>query len=233
MCNVNRDALDTLTAFRWKVPQDGYRWFRGSVHTAALKDVTKPGPLLTQKTPDGRVRASFPLRDEPGLFQRFAALPPRQPDVLDFANQAGWLGQDMIVAQDGPVQGAEPFGLWRQEIARMRRALDLWRAPGDDQKILQTLVNESLRGHVSPRLLREEDGRLTLSYVPDTLLAALWLQLARAIDGDRRYRPCPVCGRFIELSLEKTGKRADTRYCSSACRQRHWRRQRTRKRRSR
>jgi hypothetical protein len=55
----------------------------------------------------------------------------------------------------------------------------------------------------------------TLRIVPQSLVSALWIQLAKAIEGDRKYRECDVCGTWFEVSGDR---RADARFCSNACR---------------
>lgn len=90
---------------------------------------------------------------------------------------------------------------------------------------VQKVVNQHLKGRVSPRLLwASAVPRLGLHFVPSNLIGALWLQFARAIDGEKEYRRCQVCPRFIEISLEPTGSRTDRKYCSDACRMKEYRR---------
>lgn len=88
---------------------------------------------------------------------------------------------------------------------------------------LQRRVNGQLHdGSVTARLLWDRDRtKLGVHVVPQSLLAALWLQFARAIDGERRYITCKICGRWLEVSPD--ARRADARYCSGACRTRAYR----------
>lgn len=65
---------------------------------------------------------------------------------------------------------------------------------------------------------------LSLQFIPDSLIAALWLQFAQAISEDRGYRQCEECGTWFELTGQR---RADTKYCSGACRSRAYRKRRT------
>ncbi len=88
---------------------------------------------------------------------------------------------------------------------------------------LQHILNNKLDGHVSARLLwNTSHTRLSLYQVPKDLISALWLQLARAIDGDRKYLQCEECRNWFEVS-SPDGGRKDKRYCSTACRARDWR----------
>jgi hypothetical protein len=88
---------------------------------------------------------------------------------------------------------------------------------------LQYMVNEKLDGNVSARLLwNSSRNRLSLYQVPRDLISALWLQFARAIEGDRQYQQCEECRNWFEIS-SPDGGRKDKRFCSTACRARSWR----------
>jgi predicted nucleic acid-binding Zn ribbon protein len=62
--------------------------------------------------------------------------------------------------------------------------------------------------------------------MPHTLLSAMWLQFAQTIAGSKRFRACKVCGRWIEISKEKTGKRINRLFCSDSCKSWDYRRKR-------
>jgi hypothetical protein len=82
---------------------------------------------------------------------------------------------------------------------------------------LQHVVNERVEVHTSARLLWEQGRtRLRLRVTPHNLLGCLWLQLARAIDGDRRYQQCEACRGWFELGRDDRGDRI---YCTLACKQ--------------
>jgi hypothetical protein len=80
---------------------------------------------------------------------------------------------------------------------------------------LQRVVNDHLELYASPLLLWDRD-QLRPRIVPENLLGCLWLQLSRAIDGNREYRQCPICQGWFELGR---GTRSDKLYCSGACKQ--------------
>jgi hypothetical protein len=81
-------------------------------------------------------------------------------------------------------------------------------------------VNERLRDHTSMRLLHRERAPgglpLGLSVVPVNLLGAMWLQCARAIEGDGRYQRCPQCQEWFKVPPKAL--RENTTYCSPRCR---------------
>jgi hypothetical protein len=98
--------------------------------------------------------------------------------------------------------------------------------PGDLVKpalhYLQSKINEKLEGRASPRLLWDaERERLGLYIVPTGLIGALWLQFARAVERDSRFRQCAECGLWFELAPGTA--RADKLYCSTPCRTKAYR----------
>ena len=74
--------------------------------------------------------------------------------------------------------------------------------PGDLVKpafhYVQSTINEKLEGRASPQLLWDvKRERLGLYIVPDGLIGALWLQFARAVERDSRFRQCAECGDLV------------------------------------
>ena len=87
---------------------------------------------------------------------------------------------------------------------------------------LQRVVNRQLMTHsTTPRLLWDTERRLQLFITPSSLIGALWLQFATAIEGDRKYRTCDHCHNWFEKGAKV---RADAKFCSSNCRQKAYRR---------
>jgi hypothetical protein len=87
---------------------------------------------------------------------------------------------------------------------------------------MQSLINEHLHHRASPRLLWEQSrDRLGLYIVPDGLIGALWLQFARAVERDARFRECPECGTWFEVAPGRG--RTDKQFCSNACRTKAYR----------
>jgi hypothetical protein len=83
---------------------------------------------------------------------------------------------------------------------------------------LRAQVNAKLIEHpATARLIYEKSrGAFGLFIVPSSLIAAIWLQFAAAIDGNRRYRSCKNCGKWFEVG--GSGRRAHTEACSDSCR---------------
>ena len=86
-------------------------------------------------------------------------------------------------------------GAWIVSDGHDQEALARFK-PGDlvgpAYQFIQTSMNKKLREHAStPRLLWDPQfDHLSMLVVPKTLIAALWLQFANAIDGNRSYRRC-------------------------------------------
>ena len=57
-----------------------------------------------------------------------------------------------------------------------------------------------------------------LQITPKNLLAAMWLQFAQAVTGDKEYRQCKQCGKPFEISLAPEGMRKSREYCTDPCR---------------
>src|SRR5439155_1576678 len=68
---------------------------------------------------------------------------------------------------------------------------------------VRAVVDEQLAETVHAQLHPRQDTLgLALHVIPVSLLGAMWLQIARAISGQKRYKACPVCSTPIEISIE-------------------------------
>jgi hypothetical protein len=101
-----------------------------------------------------------------------------------------------------------------------------WPLPSDDEVpaarlCLQRWINAHLSTHSAPQLQWDlELKKHAFRFIPKNLLGALWLQFARVVVGDERYRPCKVCGTTLTISTEEHGYRSNREFCSDVCRQR-------------
>lgn len=87
---------------------------------------------------------------------------------------------------------------------------------------LQRAVNWRMQGLVDVRLVWDaDDNRGRLHLVPKSLLGALWVQFALAINGDKEYRECGHCSTWFELSPGTA--RTSRFYCSDACKMKAYR----------
>jgi len=89
---------------------------------------------------------------------------------------------------------------------------------GPARLFIARTINEKLRGVVNVELgVVREDGRFGTALVPQTLLAALWLQFFFQVTGRSELRQCPICGRWFDTS--KSPKRVFCTARGSGCRQ--------------
>ncbi len=98
---------------------------------------------------------------------------------------------------------------------RLRLAMD-W---------VQRSINLRMEEGVAPVLEPIEGGRYALRFRPRTLAGAMWLQLAKSIEGQLEYRQCNYekCSQWFLLSPVGAGKRKHAQFCSDRCRLRAWR----------
>lgn len=105
---------------------------------------------------------------------------------------------------------------WLERVLRQRDVLFA------AQFMLDSLVTEQLAGGLDAVLNRDGQQKPSLRFGPRDLRAALWLQFARAIEGDKEYLQCEHCRMWYEIG-SREGARSDKRFCSTACRARNWR----------
>ena len=189
-------------------------------------------------------------RETATLFRTFAAIDFRsQTEILQFVSKYGLLGtaeqhQKFIVPRRHFALG-ESYLTWAHEICLMREALRLdqlrkneaerrrdreaWARQGlkppveERRRQLARLVNYHLQ-HVPWRMTVEADVAPRLSPVPQNLLAAMWLQLALSVAGDKEFPECKFCHRLFEISTEQTGFRRHREFCSDSCKTKDYRR---------
>jgi hypothetical protein len=158
----------------------------------------------------------------------------RQGDSNHLGGMISWAPDGARVSIDThpELQGGElpkePAYVHRAVIADERLDPEILArfAPGDPigpaLHCMQGLINERLHQRASPRLLWEQNrDRLGLYIVPDGLIGALWLQFARAVERDARFRQCAECTTWFEIAPGRG--RTDKQFCSTACRTRAYR----------
>ena len=64
-------------------------------------------------------------------------------------------------------------------------------------------------------LINVPEDRMMLHIVPDSLLAAMWLQCARALTETPTFKGCENCGKWFEVSAD--ARRKGSMYCSARC----------------
>lgn len=89
---------------------------------------------------------------------------------------------------------------------------------------LQRATDPRLQQEVLTRLVfAGTKPRLIVVMEPQSLLGAVWLQFAAAVDADKSFAKCPQCGVPFEVSRDSNGKRRSARFCSDRCRVAHYR----------
>lgn len=200
------------------------------------------GPVLSPLFKDiSELRQYHPMRREhAALFREFADLDYKDKPVLqDFATRYGLLGVPLesqatrVPGPDGELVDyhayGEPYVRWAVEICFMRegvRLADANRSPERSRR-LKWLFDRHLQD-VQGRLAFNQAGQPRLLLEPLTLIAAMWLQLALAVTGEKRFVACKFCRRMFEISTAQTGFRSHREFCSDSCKTMDYRkRQRT------
>ncbi len=105
----------------------------------------------------------------------------------------------------------------------------VWRTVNRSMKGPNYGSEESLAGDPVTAFLDLDDTvrQAVVRFQPSTLLAAMWLQFAKSIEGNLAYRQCKHtgCRAWFLLSPEGAGKRRQAQFCSNRCRLREWRKE--------
>ena len=119
----------------------------------------------------------------------------------------------------------EVFRLWENNDIDSLKELIIWKdfvkmasedneffgsiLPGDVLKLtlmaLIRFINIKLRNlPVLTELVMEEDGSKAEPYlVPCNLLSAMWLQFSQHVIGERRSKPCRICGEWVDVTKKR------------------------------
>jgi hypothetical protein len=194
----------------------------------------RTGPVLN-RVDVGNSRPYKPLEDS-ALFKTFAEVDYRdRAAISEFARKHGDLGlppEHQAVAlrdKSGRVSGVhsahgESHFAWALEICRMREAVGLSEQGHSVERLrrLKWLCDRHLH-HVAGRLSFSDGGEPRLAIAPINLISAMWLQLALALTGGKRFVACKFCRRVFEISTDQTGFRSDREFCSMACKTKDYR----------
>ena len=109
----------------------------------------------------------------------------------------------------------------RRRIRLARLRLERTSSPETTvQSALATLITEMCGSvDVAMEISSAQPGALRLTFEVSSLIGAMWLQFALAVDGNRKYRSCPECGEWWDA----TETRSDRQTCSDRCRKRRHR----------
>lgn len=208
-------AADELNAkdglfgcFEWQVDRHGY----GVGHAGASGSIWTMG-IKGKGGPSSAYRLDLEGADA-GLFREFAALEPTQEAILRFANEYGCL-----MNRDG---AHERFTRWEFWIARMKdliaalddgRNNDFWRLFNEEAEGLD-LTEPLFAARIEPHPI---PSKARFKMVPNSLLAAMWLQLANASTKSTAFKQCEFCPHWFPVG-PGTGRKPSKRFCSNRCR---------------
>lgn len=223
------------------------------LHEEGRKTGPVVGPVLDSGI---RFTYSPMSREHATLFRAFAEIDyTKLSEIGDFVEKYGLLGlplqeQTLTVHRFGRTDHHFAVGEshldWAREICLMREALRAvrTRTPEDDaqdlaawnrvglqppyeerRRHLTWMFNVHLQ-HVQARMFFDGSSPSRLSFAPLTLLAAMWLQLALSVAGDKEFRACKNCRRLFEISTELTGYRKHREFCSESCKTKDYRKRR-------
>jgi len=152
----------------------------------------------------------------------------RAHDKAGLAQHVRWVDEDLVYCfsdphwTNSPIEDSLPPGERCWNIRRSTEDQFLNICPGDlvvpALYCVQFEMNRQLQDTSARLLWNRSHTRQELCFVPPHLLAAVWLQFAQAVDGNKGYRSCEQCGRWFELSPQMA--RTDKQFCTNACRSR-------------
>jgi hypothetical protein len=168
---------------------------------AAHQALSKVSDVLQAITTDDLTTLTewFSIRTDAALYQR--------------ETQVGGEWEWVCGAANPPLRPA----LWKwanggqTELERLKRIASAWA----QKRINDALGNADNSTNTSVRILLNAKGGMSLHIVPDTLLAAMWLQCARVLTENPTFKACEKCGKWFEISPEM--RRKSTMYCSAKC----------------
>jgi hypothetical protein len=174
---------------------------------------------------DENMRVADVLANSPDIFIEFANIDGSEARLLEFVNKFGCLDDR-----------APEVSRYLAEAARVRRVLSQFE---NDEKagshrwlsIFEKPQYEFLPGKGDLRAVPKlTDGKVEVFLEPPDLLRAIWLQFLLKANA-LTITHCHSCSSFIALAASLG--RSDKRFCSTACKQRDYRRREAEKRTSR
>ena len=220
-------AMDDIFCFEWSIDQHGYEIVivdkdPPAIERPAFEDPRIAGAWVLRRK-GGPLRMYRPAEEAPGLARQFGLLPRKPQALLDFANEFGLLGFR------GPEHLGEPAWeeraqLWYSNILSLGlivRYID----SGDEQAVASAFTKYVVPA-MTVRLETTVKGPPLLKVVALDLLSEMWLQLAREISNETKFRKCLWCPKWFPYG-PGTGHKITKHFCGDTCRQ-AWNRQKKR-----
>jgi hypothetical protein len=204
-----------MIEFEWKRCSDGYRrQDRRPLSAKTLRKIEKYRMVNVDPYAGSQDIWANSDQYEPTrplnvvLFKVFADWEATPDGMVEFCNAYGQL-------RIGPGgQGIEPVAWMLEHQALIRQFVR--RVEASDASGLIEGLKRGWGGNCSLRLRRRENGSLAPILVPDTLLSAMWMQLALHAASQAKLLTCHQCGKPFEVGTG-TGRRETAMYCSNAC----------------
>ncbi len=210
-----------LRHFAWSIDQDGYQPISAEVlplgvESPILKDPPVGGGWCIRRK-GGPLKEYWPLEAEPGLARRFAYLSREPQEILDFANEFGFLGFGRLEHPD-ELAWEEPVSWWRTHIQGVRHVVEGIDAGAKYE--MASIFNDYVGRDKLSMIFQIEtgEGKLpSLKMAPTNLLSAMWFQIAEELTGSINIRQCERCPRWFRYG-SGTQHRKTKRFCSDRCR---------------
>ena len=156
------------------------------------------------------------------FVSKFGLLMGRGGDpVVDVLREAQFFRDLLGAKEKGPKKVADCFhSQLRIRLADTYKKINVILPPNAEMWEWQRLVGncadlEEWLHHLVARveLIPDPKRGLQLRITAETLIAALWWQLARKLSGDSKIRECRHCGEWFEAG-RGSARRADSDFCS-------------------
>lgn len=132
-------------------------------------------------------------------------------------NFASGILEESIASSPETLERARFPATWSDELFKTTAQFPKGDLAGPAMYLLERHVNEQLRIHqVTAQLHRNPRGGPGICLSPSSLIGALWLQFALAIEGNKNYKQCQNCRDWIEVGGNRSA-RSDKRFCSPSC----------------
>jgi hypothetical protein len=154
----------------------------------------------------------------PALFQQFADMPRSAEGMRDFANGFGLLNGGARPPSKTTYAATLVYPLLTDHRALCAA---ITRFEAGEAVTLTQLYNRDRGGDKGLGQLRTElrshpDGKISLVFVPSSLIEFLWFQFALHVASDAKLLRCERCGLPFPVGT-RTGRRATARFCSNPC----------------
>ena len=193
------EAKEGLFRFEWQVARNGYHLVQGV------------GGIRVIKAKSGPVHGYRFGKEHEGLHRRFASLVREPEAVLEFANEFGLLWQ--------PYGELEPYEEgWLRSIGETKAVV-----AAIDEKRFDAVWDIFNNGRIKPRFSAYIDPdesvpwRSRFKFVPESLMAAMWLQVADESTTGTKFKMCEWCTNWFPFG-QGTGRKVTKRFCSDRCR---------------